>query len=125
MMYIGIVGSRKRNSNKDYQLVKQHILLFKREFPITLVSGGAKGIDSIAKKIANELNIPIIEFLPNKSEYTYKGNGIYFERNKQIAETSDYLLAYPINNSGGTMNTVKFFIKLGKKENLRIFNKNL
>ena len=46
---------------------------------------------------------------PNKSEYKTKGNDIYYERNKKIAEISDYLFGFPLNRSGGTMNTIKFF----------------
>jgi len=52
-----------------------------------------------------------------------KGNRIYYERNKKIAEKSDWLMAFPINNKGGTMNTVRAFRSLGKSAHLQIFNK--
>ena len=91
---------------------------------ICVVSGGAEGIDTDAKFVAKELGIPIIEFKPNKAEYSIKGNDIYFERNKLIAEKSNLLFAFPLNRSGGTMNTIKHFRNIHGKytDRLRIFD---
>ena len=90
---------------------------------ITIVSGGADGIDNIARRVCDDLGIPIIEHLPKREEYAIKGDDIYFERNLLIAKDSGYLNAYPINMKGGTMNTVKHFRDLGKSKNLVIKNK--
>jgi len=117
MKYIGIVGSRNRSEIKHITYVLNY---FKEKMDITLVSGGAKGIDTEAEKIAKSLYIPTFILKPNMSEYKIKGNSIYFERNKLIAEKSDWLFAYPLNMKGGTMNTVKHFRELGKSDNLYI-----
>ena len=117
MKYIGIVGSRNRSEIKRIEYILNY---FKERFDITLVSGGAKGIDSEAEKIAKSLKIPTIIYRPNKSEYSIKGNGIYFERNNLIAQKSDYLFAFPLNNKGGTMNTIGYFKNLGKGIDLYI-----
>jgi len=82
----------------------------------TLVSGGAKGIDSEAEVIAKQLGIPTIIYRPKTEEYSIKGNYIYYERNKLIAEKCDILIAFPLNNKGGTMITVDMFKSLGKKD---------
>jgi len=126
MIYIGMVGSRERDSEEDYMLVRRHIIEYKVKFiSITIVSGGADGIDSIARRVADDLGIPIIEHLPKYEEYSEKGNDIYSDRNKLIAIDSKYLNAYHINMSGGTMNTVRQFKELGKNivDKLRIYNK--
>ena len=66
------------------------------------------------------LGIPILIYFPNLQEYATKRNDIYFERNELIAKTSDYLYAFPLNRTGGTMNTVGHFIRLGKEHRLTI-----
>ena len=119
MKYVGIVGSRNRSEAKYISLILNHL---KEKYIITLVSGGAKGIDSEAERIAKSLGIPTIIYRPNMSEYKIKRNAIYYERNKLIAEKCDYLFAFPLNNKGGTMNTVEHFIELGKHKQLFIKN---
>lgn len=55
----------------------------------TLVSGGAKGIDSVAEGVAFMLDIPTKIYLP--SEPRWEPNG-YKERNLLIAEDCTHLL---------------------------------
>lgn len=120
IIHIGIVGSRKRI---EYEKVRHFILYFKNKFnDIAIVSGGAKGIDTTASLVCKQHGIPIIIHRPNYGEYEMKGNGIYHERNRLIAEQSDYLIAFPLKRRGGTMNPVSHFIKLGKKERLIIID---
>lgn len=106
MKYIGIVGSRKRSQKYTIRCILRK---FQSEYPITLVSGGAKGIDTEAEQVADKLGIPKIIYRPNYVEYAQKGNDIYFERNEKIANKSDILFAFPLNMKGGTLNTINFF----------------
>ncbi len=134
MIFIGIVGSRKRVEYiRVHNMVRNAI---NKYGDITIVSGGAKGIDTTALIVANELGIPIIEYKPKLDEYSNKydndnnlifkgkGNDIYFERNELIAKKSDYLYAFPLGRYmvGGTMNTVGQFIELKGKDNLTIID---
>ena len=122
MIFVGIVGSRKRFEQKKIREILRHFSLIYNDLDqdITVVSGGARGIDTDAGIVANELGIPIIVFKPNRAEYSTKGNDIYFERNKLIAEKSDYLFAFPLNRKGGTMNTVKYFTDIHGKDTKRL-----
>ncbi len=120
-MILGIVGSRKRNSMKDIELIldKVHELN-----PDKIVSGGCPvGADAFAETIAHQLNIPFEEFLPNLDSNVpyYKIVQSYFARNMRVAENCDVLLALVApDRKGGTENTIKWFLKINKEENLII-----
>jgi predicted Rossmann fold nucleotide-binding protein DprA/Smf involved in DNA uptake len=95
---IGIVGSRTFN---DYLFMKQ---ILDRFFPCNkIISGGAKGADSLAAKYAKESNIELKEFLPDWNRY---GKSAGFKRNKQIVDASDIIVAFWDGESRGTANTI-------------------
>jgi predicted Rossmann fold nucleotide-binding protein DprA/Smf involved in DNA uptake len=129
MRKIAIVGSRKYENKRK---IKDFIFALKEKFNdnIEIVSGGQKyGADGIAKKITLEFDMKYGEFPPEhypynqyciKERYNYgKDYSIsnYFKRNKQIAEYSDYVVAFIPENtiSNGTMSTIKYAEKLKKK----------
>ena len=64
-----------------------------------IVSGGAKGVDSSARKYANDNGIKIVEFLPNYKQF---GRGAPLKRNLEIINYSDYVLAFWDGVSRGT-----------------------
>jgi hypothetical protein len=106
IFHLGVVGSRTFN---DYELCKKTLdkivkkLLNKHE-QIIIVSGGANGADSLAKKYAKEHKIKIIEFLPNWDKH---GKAAGFIRNKDIIEKSDILVAFWDGKSAGTLSSIK------------------
>lgn len=106
IFHLGVIGSRSFN---DYALCKKTLdkvlkrLLDKHE-QVVLVSGGAKGADSLAKKYSNENKIKIIEFLPDWDKY---GKSAGFMRNKDIVKKSDLLLAFWDGESRGTYHSIK------------------
>ena len=73
-MKIAIVGSR----NIDSVNMKEYLVKCDE-----IISGGAKGIDSLAAKYANENNIKLTEFLP---EYNIYGKAAPIIRNKKIRQ---------------------------------------
>ena len=102
---IGIVGTRKfDNYTKFKELVLPVLAEYKYD---TIVSGGALGIDTLARKLAHELNINLIEFFP--------GNKSPLKRNTRIAFTCDILIAMPDGQSTGTYDTIRKATKMGKK----------
>lgn len=77
-----------------------------------IVSGGACGIDTLAKKYAVENKIIITEFLP---KYNMYGKAAPIKRNEEIAEYADEAIAFWDGCSKGTLYTIKAFHKRGKR----------
>ena len=77
-----------------------------------IVSGGAKGIDMLAKDYASRKAIAYTEFLP---KYNLYGKGAPIKRNEEIAQYADEAIAFWDGKSKGTEYTVKLFEKLGKE----------
>jgi len=111
---IGIVGSRNLNLEPSFIIDKL------KNYNITeIVSGGAKGIDSLAKEVSTILNIPFTEFKPDYNEY---GRIAPFIRNEQIVDHSDVIFAFWDGESRGTQHTLK--IAKRKKRPYKIFTIN-
>lgn len=114
MRYIGVSGSRSFN---NYKLLSEALnARLKLCNSITIVSGGAKGADSLARAWAKVNKVNIIEYLPE-----WNKNGIYnpyaaFQRNKLIAEKCDELIACLVSGlpCNGTKHTINEVEKLGK-----------
>ena len=83
-----------------------------------IVSGGAKGIDLLAKNYASRKGIAYTEFLPN---YKLYGRGAPIKRNEEIARYADKCIAFWDGSSKGTEYTVNFFKKLEKQVTVIIF----
>ena len=113
---IAVVGSRVIT---DYNLIKEIFLkvLKKQSISLTdveLVSGGAKGVDSLAQQLAKEFGLTITIHYPNWQKY---GKGAGFIRNGEIVKDADIVIAVRVKapNSKGTMDTVDKAKKLKKE----------
>lgn len=104
-MKIAIIGSRGFN---DYDLLKYTMEKYDAS---TIISGGAKGADSLAKKYANEFSLELIEFLPDWSKY---GRSAGFIRNLDIINNSDVVVAFWDGTSKGTLHSITTSQKKGK-----------
>jgi len=103
-MKLAIIGSRSIKSIQLEGIVSNEVT--------EIVSGGAKGVDALAKEYASEKKIPITEFLPN---YNLYGKAAPLVRNKEIAAYADEALVFWDGVSKGTKYTIKLFRELGKK----------
>ncbi len=125
-MRLGIVGSRSITS----EIVKEVISKFLDENGIrmenlTVLSGGAKGVDTIAREFCKELKIDYVLFKPyhlldNQAAYIPR---YYFIRNKQIADNSDAVLIIWDGISHGTGHMINYCTKKGKKHIVIKYNK--
>ena len=109
MKKVGIVGARKYTNKRK---VKEFIYKLKEQFGegVEIVSGGQQnGADGYAKKFA-------LEFDMDNYGKPYRVTN-YFDRNKEIAEYSDYIVAFIPKDytSNGTLDTIGHAEKLNKK----------
>ena len=114
MIQVGVVGSRRRNEQVDYDACKaaiEQIIAENPGVPITLVSGGCStGADSFVWKLCGELDLgPPVEHL---SQFA-RGSPYYVvvkalkARNTLIARDCDILVALPaVDRTGGTEDTI-------------------
>jgi len=105
-MKYAIVGSRDFN---DYELMKEILDAYTNID--TIVSGGAKGADSLAHHYAKVNDIYLIEFIPEWDKY---GKSAGFKRNKLIIEECDYCIAFWDGKSKGTKSSINLAKKLNK-----------
>lgn len=105
-MKVAIIGSR---GFTDYDLVKKTL----QPLGITLIiSGGAKGADTLGENYAKENGIETLIFKPDWKTY---GKIAGFLRNTQIVEASELVVAFWDMESKGTKNSIDKANKLGKK----------
>jgi hypothetical protein len=110
---IGIIGSRRRNSQKDFYKVLETFTKIYEEGDRICSGGCPQGGDAFANKIAQDTGIPILIFYPAWKKY---GKGAGFIRNGLIAQESDVLIAcVSEDRTGGTADTIIKFEKYAGK----------
>jgi hypothetical protein len=98
MLHLAIIGSRTFH---NYTLFKESIDPIWWDNPhMTIVSGGAKGADSLAARYAKERNLNIIEYWPDYLMYPKKIAPL--RRNVLIIEKADRVVAFWDGSSPGT-----------------------
>jgi hypothetical protein len=121
-MKLAIIGSRSFNERNKFWSVLNKFLLDKT-YPTFIISGGAVGADSLAEEWAEEKRIETLIFKPQYDKFSgkesWKANN---ERNTQIANYCDYLLAFWDMKSTGTRDTIEKTIDLRK--HVYIYNLN-
>ena len=112
MTNIAIIGSRSFN---DYDRVKNvlDIVISKlQDKDIIIVSGGAKGADTLGEKYADENGYVKIIIKPNWTKY---GKIAGMLRNTEIIEKADLVVAFWDGKSPGTKDSINKAKKLNKK----------
>lgn len=102
-----IAGGREFN---DYKLVEETLLNYNDVTEI--VSGCARGADSLGEKFAMEHAIPIKKFPADWDKY---GKSAGYRRNEQMAIYAEQLIAFWDGKSKGTKHMIDFAKKLGLK----------
>ena len=129
-MKLAVVGSRSyTNQSRIRKIVDKYIEQYGAG-NLTIVSGGCpKGADFLGKKIALELGLLYEEHAPAHARYNQHcvlppdsynkpyNVGNFFQRNTQVAENCDHLVAFVIKDvrCNGTMDTVNKAYKLKKQ----------
>lgn len=102
---LAVVGSRTFN---DYQTLTKVLSWYNIN---TIISGGATGADKMAAKYAQELNINLIEHIPDWNIY---GKRAGFVRNRKIIEHADEVVAFWDGISNGTKDSIRISQELNK-----------
>jgi hypothetical protein len=112
MKVIGIVGSRSRDTDADYQQLLEAFTAIYAEGD-EIVSGGCpKGGDRFAERIAKEWQVPIKIYY---AQWNKLGKGAGFSRNTNIADDCNVLIALVTKDrTGGTEDTVRKAEKANK-----------
>ena len=119
MVNIAIVGSR---DFEDYELLYNELkeFLFDIDYEgdlngewsevlcskydsVKIISGGAKGADTLGERFAKDFNLDTLIFKPDWSMY---GKSAGFIRNRKIVENCDVLFAFQVNKSRGTQHSI-------------------
>lgn len=118
-MRLAIVGSR---TFENYDLLAFWVYLLTSmrltpEYTISIISGGAKGADSLGEKYADHHSIPKEIFKPEWNKY---GKAAGFLRNQTIVDNCDIVLAFWDGKSRGTADTINK-AKIAKKPTFIIY----
>ncbi len=106
-----VAGGREFN---NYSLLKNKLDFYLQNTDnkdIEIVSGKARGADSLGERYAKENNIKIVEF---PADWDSHGKSAGHIRNTQMREYSTHLVAFWDGKSKGTAN----MIQIAKKANL-------
>ncbi len=106
-MRVAVIGSRCEEDGLA-DLIRDHLPPYTTE----IVSGGAKGVDQVARAVAKELGIPLTEFLPDYETY---GKRAPLVRNDRIVDYADMVLAFWDGDSHGTQYVIGECLKRGKR----------
>ena len=101
-----VAGSRDFD---DYELLKRKCMGLTRLKDVEIVSGGARGADSLGERFAREFGIPVKRFPADWNAYGKAAGPI---RNAEMAEYASkadegYLVAFPIGRSAGTRDMIR------------------
>jgi|GEM_PF-1550439 len=126
-VFIGIIGTRRRDTREDYVLVTQAFLEVSKDYvgrSIIIVSGGCpEGGDRFAEIIAKTHGHDKLIHYPDKTRYLdtplrFRATKQNYERNTLIARDSkDELIACVASDrKGGTEDTIKKWIRFHHKD---------
>jgi len=102
---LAVVGSR---DFVDYKYMCEILDWFEIK---QIISGGAKGADSLAKQYAEENNLDYKEF---PAEWDRYGKSAGYRRNVQIVDAADEVVAFWDQTSKGTAHSIKIAEEMNK-----------
>ena len=112
-MRLIIAGTR---TFKDYELLKKEVRSFIAGEPnVTIISGLARGADTLGCQFAEEFGYPLEGFAAQ-----WKVNGYYdasagLKRNKLMAKSATHLIAFWDKKSTGTAHMIDYAYEVGLK----------
>jgi len=108
---VAVVGGRDFNNEQQLKNVLDKLK------PTHIVSGGARGADTLAKDYAIHNKIPMYEYL---ADWELHGKAAGPIRNKSIVKNSDMVVAFWDGKSRGTKSTIDIAKQYRKR--LAVYN---
>ena len=110
-MNLAIVGSR---SFPQLKLLEWYV----SDLPhgLTILSGGARGVDQAAAEYARRRGLKVVEYLPDLAECKerHEYTKAYHARNERLVADADLVVAFTEKDYGGTWDTIRRAQKAGK-----------
>ena len=113
-MNVAIVGGCDFD---DYEQFKSCIDGEKIKFK-SIISGGARGVDTLAERYAKEIGVPVKIYWP---DWTKHGKAAGPIRNRQIIENADCVIAFWDEKSPGTRCSIKIAEELKKPVSMFVY----
>ena len=111
-MRVAIVGSRDWN---DWDALDKTLLSLDKTKDV-IISGGARGVDSMAAHLAKKYGFKVVV---HPADWDRDGRSAGYIRNEEIVLDSDIVLAFWDGESRGTLHTITLAERYGKP--VRIF----
>ena len=112
-MKVIIAGGRDFDNLELMTKKMDFFLLESKNLDLEIVSGTAKGADSLGEAYANLRKYKVKQFPADWNKF---GKGAGFKRNTEMAEYADALIAFWDGKSRGTMH----MINIAKKKGLQV-----
>ena len=115
-MKVAIIGSRTFTDYLKFETQLKKCLLENNLTITQVISGGAEGVDTMARKYAKDNKINLLEIKPQYNKYKQdEKRKAPLDRNLDIAKECDIMIAFIQNNSSGSLHAVSCALKLNKK----------
>lgn len=117
LYWIAVVGSRDYTdvnaiyTNLKYltdKLIEHGVI--KCLTDVVIISGKAKGVDSIGRQFGIDNDMTTINILPDWDQYNKRAG---FLRNENIIRHANRVVAFRLNNSRGTSNSIQHAVTYG------------
>lgn len=114
--WLAVIGSRTFTDALQLERVLDKVILrigrvHGDDVDLRIVSGGARGADTLGKRYADANGIPCEEIRP---DYKAMGDAAPFVRNKAIVAQADAVVAFWDGRSNGTRDALAFARQLGR-----------
>ena len=111
-MKLLIAGSRGYNNYVDFCIKMMKIMKKIDKSQVTIIKGGARGADRMARRYANDHDIPCITMLADWDKY---GKQAGMLRNKEMADKCTHAVIFWDGNSPGTKHMISLLKEKGIK----------
>lgn len=113
MFKVIVAGGRDFNNYKLLEYKLDALLINKEKSEIVIISGMAKGADSLALIYAEKNNLKVEKYAADWDQY---GKSAGYKRNQQMADNANALIAFWDGQSRGT----KHMIDIATKAKLQV-----